>query len=154
MSKEPSFDVAAAHRYFAAHCFNAAWDLIDKPARTADEDRLMESLSQASLYHWRQRPDCTAQQLSVGYWQASRIQALLGRAAEAARHGQACLEHSAGLPPFYLGYAYEALARAARLAGDATQAAAHLAQARAQAALVPDADDRTVLLKDLDGLAP
>jgi hypothetical protein len=24
----------AAHQHFSAHCFNAAWDLIDKPERT------------------------------------------------------------------------------------------------------------------------
>lgn len=38
MSNEASFDAAAAHRYFAAECFNQAWDLISKPDRTPDED--------------------------------------------------------------------------------------------------------------------
>jgi hypothetical protein len=30
------FDAAAAHKYFAAHCFNSAWDLIEKKNRTAE----------------------------------------------------------------------------------------------------------------------
>jgi hypothetical protein len=31
---EPDFDIAAAHKYFAASCFNRAWDLIDKASDT------------------------------------------------------------------------------------------------------------------------
>src|SRR5450759_1664024 len=37
--------------------------------------------------------------------------------AEARRSAEVCLEHSRELEPFYLGYAFEALARAAKLAG-------------------------------------
>jgi hypothetical protein len=55
MPKQPDFDVKAAHRYFSAHCFNAAWELIEKKDRTPEEDRQMVSLNQASLYHWRGR---------------------------------------------------------------------------------------------------
>jgi hypothetical protein len=32
-----NFDLAAAHKYFSAHCFNAAWDLIEKKDRTPAE---------------------------------------------------------------------------------------------------------------------
>ncbi|MGH6611980.1 MAG: VOC family protein [Burkholderiaceae bacterium] len=77
------FDVAAAHKYFAADCFNKAWDLIEKPDRSAEDNRLMVALSHASIYHWLQRPDCDNTRLSVGYWQASRIQSLPGNADEA-----------------------------------------------------------------------
>ena len=34
MTSAPSFDVEAAHRYYSVHCFNAAWDLLDKEERT------------------------------------------------------------------------------------------------------------------------
>jgi hypothetical protein len=60
---------------------------------TPEEDRLMLSLSQASLFHWLNRPDCTAQNLSIGYWQAARIQALLGNPALACQYAEVCLEH-------------------------------------------------------------
>jgi hypothetical protein len=66
-SKEPAFDVEAAHRYFAAHCFNKAWDLIEKRDRTSEDDLLMVALNQASIYHWLQRPDCGNKQRSVGF---------------------------------------------------------------------------------------
>lgn len=112
----------------------------------------MVALNQASIYHWLNRSDCTSENLSVGYWQAARIQSLLGNAPEATRHAQACLHHSADLEPFYLGYAHEALARAALLAGDTQQAREHLALARAQAEQVQEAEHRGLLVSDLEGL--
>jgi len=80
MPTNPDFDLAAVHKYFAAQCLTQVWGLIEKPDRKPTEDRLMEALSQASIYHWLQRQDCSNQSLSVGYWQASRIQAMLGHA--------------------------------------------------------------------------
>jgi len=77
----------------------------------------MFALNQASIYHWLQRPDCGNQQLSVGFWQASRIQSLLGNAVEARRQAKLCMSYNVELEPFYLGYTHEALARAAKLAG-------------------------------------
>jgi hypothetical protein len=152
MTTNPDFDVAAAHRFFAAHCFNQAWELIEKPDRSPEEDRLMVALNQASIFHWLNRPDCGPQQLSVGYWQASRIQAVLGNAVEAQRHAEVCLSYSTGLEPFYIGYAYEALARAAVLANHPVAAAQYLARAQEQAALITEDEDRDLLRKDLTSL--
>ena len=152
MTKRPEFDVAAAHQYFAAHCFNNAWDLLEKSSRTAEEERLMVALNQASIYHWLNRPDCERRHLSVGYWQASRIQAVLRNAVEARRFGEVCLSYSEDLPPFFVGYAHEALARAALLAKDAARAERHLEAATKQAAHVDREDDRTLLIKDLEEL--
>lgn len=129
-----------------------AWNLIEKPQRTPDEDRLMVALNQASIFHWSSRPDCDEKRLSVGYWQASRIQAVLGNAVEAGRYAEVCLGYSGKLEPFYLGYAYEALARAAVVAGERGQAAEYLTRADAQAALVKREDERDLLLKDLAAL--
>ncbi|MFI4976500.1 MAG: hypothetical protein ACHP84_18345 [Caulobacterales bacterium] len=149
MPKEPDFDIAAAHRHFAAACFNQAWDLIDKRDRSPAEDRLMVALNQASIFHWMNRPDCADRNLSVGYWQASRIQALLGNAAEARRNADTCLGFSAELEPFLLAYAHEALARAALLAGDAAQARRSLGEAEALAARVAKQHDRDLIAADL-----
>ena len=152
MTKNPDFDVVVAHKYFAAHCFNKAWDLIEKPDRTAEDERLMVALNQASIYHWLNRTDCEPRHLSVGYWQASRIQAIVGNAVEARRHAEVCLSYSVALEPFYLGYAYEALARAAHVAGDTGAVAKHLALAEEQAALVGRKQDRELLVRDLKDL--
>lgn len=152
MPEAPDFDVEAAHRHFSAECFNHAWDLMDKPLRTPAEDEEMTRLSLASTWHWTQRPDCTQTNLSIGYWQTSRIYAMLGRAGFARRYGQLSLEASRGegVPPFYLGYAYEALARAESVAGDQGKRDEYLARARQAADTVPDPEAKAQLLADLD----
>jgi hypothetical protein len=151
MPDTPDFDLQAAHRFFAAECFNRAWDLIDKPDRTPDEDEQMIRLSLASTWHWTQRDDCAPANLSVGYWQTSRIYALLGQTANARRYAQLCLAVSQGegMLPFYLGYAYEALARAESVAANGPQRDAYLAAAREVAGRMPDPDARQALLADL-----
>lgn len=153
MSESPPFDLARAHRWFSADCFNRVWTLLDKPDRTADDCERMISLAHASLAHWRERADCTAQNLSVGCWQISRVYAVLGQVENARHYGRLCLEASANEPPFYLGYAHEALARAERLAGNSVAARHHLAEAERLAALVADAQERAALTSDLAGLA-
>jgi hypothetical protein len=152
MARTPAFDLAAAHRYFAADCFNRAWDLMEKPGRTAAEDRLMEALSQASIFHWLQRPDVTDRNLSVGYWQAARVQSLLGRPREARRAAETCLAYSHGLEPFHRAYAHEALARVAAAEGDVAVAQHHLDEARELAAKVVKAEDREHVLADLQDI--
>ena len=156
MAKAPDFDVQAAHKYFAANCFNNAWDLIDemtrdKKARTSEEDHEMLALSMASAWHWTQREDCTAQNMSVAYWQLARVFALLGQADNARRYGQMCLNvsKSEGIPPFYLGYAYEALARAEMVAGDKAKLAEYESEARSAAERVTDAESKKMLMDDL-----
>ena len=149
MCESTSLDLAAVHQKFSAKCFNDAWTLLDKADRTRDEERLMVATAMASLYHWLQRPDCTAQQLSVGYWQISRVHAVLRRGAEALHYAEICESYSAELAPFYRGYALEALARAAKLTG-----AEELAERSKQSAknLLPeiiDAQEREALSGDL-----
>ncbi len=149
MAHEVEFDAVAAHRFFAADCFNRAWQLIEKQGRTPEDDRMMVALNQASIYHWQQRPDCTGTRLSVGYWQASRIQALLGNAVEARRHAEVSIAYAADAEPFYRGYALEALARAEKIAGHATLAGEYASRARAEAERVEEKDERDLLLDDL-----
>lgn len=153
MSDSPPFDRAAAHRWFSADCFNRVWTLLEKPDRTPDDCERMISLAHASLAHWRERADCTKQNLSIGYWQLSRVYAVLRQAENARRYGQLCLDVSGAEPPFFPGYAHEALARAERLAGNLAVAQQHLAEARRLAAQVADAEERRALENDLATLA-
>ena len=149
MAKSPDFDLAASHKYFSAYCFNLAWTLIEKADRTPEENLKMVALSQASIFHWTQREDCTDRNLSIGYWQASRIAAILGHAGEALRHAEVCISYSGQLPPFYLAYAHEAMARAHALAGRAEVAREHLKAAHELVASVVEEGDRKMLLGDL-----
>ena len=152
MTKGPDFDLEAAHRYFSAQCFNRAWDLIDKPDRTAEEDEDMIRLSMAAAWHWTQRADCTNKNLSIGYWQIARIYALLRQAENARYYAQRCLEVSQDedIPPFYLGYAYEALARAESVAGERAKMRAYISLSQQAAEKVTDMDAHKQLLTDLE----
>jgi hypothetical protein len=151
MAKKPDFDLQAAHEYFSAECFNRAWDYIDKPVRNTSEGDRMLQLSMASLWHWTQREDCTPTNLSVGYWQVSRAYALLQQADQSKRYGQLCLEASQaeGVEPFYQGYAYEALARAERVADNEDGMEKYLILAHQVATSLADPKEKKQLLKDL-----
>lgn len=146
---QPSFDLAAAHRYFSAACFNRAWDWIGKPDHSTADDDAMIHCGHASLWHWQQRADVTNRNMSIGYWQLSRIYALVRQPENARRYGQLCLNVSLAEPPFYLGFAYEALARAAALAGDRAAMQEFFIAGQTAAAQVADLEERRMLLGDL-----
>jgi hypothetical protein len=152
MTKNPDFDVQAAHKFFAATCFNKAWELIEKPDRTLEEDEDMIRLGLASAWHWTQRDDCTKQNMSIAYWQTSRIYSILGQAGNAKRYAQLCLDVSQErqIPPFYLGYAYEALARAESVAGNQEMVEKHLHSAQDIAAVLTNENEKKMLEKDLE----
>ncbi|MDZ4405188.1 protein kinase [Prosthecobacter sp.] len=133
----------------SADCFNRAWELLEKKNRSTEDDERMISLAHASLAHWRMREDCTDRNLSIGYWQISRVYAVLGQGNNAERYGGLCLRVSGKEPPFYLGYAHEALARAALLNERRELFDKHLTEAKALAAKVTDADEKKMLEDDL-----
>jgi hypothetical protein len=108
-------------------------------------------LSLASLWHWTQRQDCTPTNLSIGYWQVSRVFTLLRQADNARHYGELCLVETQkeGILPFYLGYAYEALARAEMVAGNMNAMEKYLIQAHQVADSLPDPEAKKQLLSDL-----
>ncbi|HOX18465.1 MAG TPA: hypothetical protein PKW82_08420 [Spirochaetales bacterium] len=149
------FDEAAGHKHFSSACFNATWTWIDRADRTEEETEAMIHASHASLHHWRSRADVADLQLSVGYWQLSRVYSVARRGEEALRYGLLSLEAArrGALEPFYSAYAREALARAAALLGRRAEAASFLEEAREDAARVMDAESRKALESDLSGIA-
>lgn len=147
------FDVLAAHQHFAAHCFNRTWDYMERPEALSHEEKLdMLHTAMASLWHWSQREDVTAQNLSVGYWQVSRVYCLLNQPANARVYGMRALEYALDLSPFFKGYAHETLARAEMLENNRAIMKAHLDRAREVLPLIPDAQDRELLAKDLESI--
>ena len=147
---DAGFDVTKAHVFFAVDCFNKTWELLDRPSRTPAENERMLELAMASVWHWTEREDATPSNLAVGYWQVSRVHAVLGRANEAERYGKLSLDRAKeDGDAFTIGYACEALARAASIAGLSAKASERLAEARAFAERVEDAESRQWLLDDL-----
>jgi hypothetical protein len=125
---------AAMRRGLAATCNNMAVELRTGRREDAELDALMLDLASASRALWG----------SAGTWvhaeraeyQLARCHAVLGKAAAALRHAQACLaiiDANAAAPEadaFERFFAHEALAWAHRVAGDAAAAAeqrAHMA---------------------------
>jgi tetratricopeptide (TPR) repeat protein len=149
---EPAFDSLEAHQHFSKHCFNRAWDLIDKSQRTPEDNEQLIHLAHASLWHWSERPDCTGKNLSIGYWQLSRIYALAGEGASALKYAQICLEKTPEEDSFLLGYAHEALARAEKIQGNEAKAKDHLSEALRLAETIDDAESQQMLLNDLNRL--
>lgn len=142
------------HKQLSVKCFNECWSLIDKQERTPEEVENMILLAYTSLWHWKQRTDQKPVNLSVGYWQVSRVHALAGQYEMARLFGQKCLETGRDnkLPPFYLGYGHEALARAEIVRGNFDEAKVHLAEARRELNAVTDEEERAVLEPDIAAL--
>jgi tetratricopeptide (TPR) repeat protein len=155
MPPPPDFDLQSAHRYFSAQCFNQAWELIEKQGRTPEEDEAMIRLSQASHYHWTQREGYSPTNNSIANWQLARVYAMLGRLDSARHYADLCLQASLeeGVEAVFVGFAYEALARVEKLAGDRERAQGYLAAALEQAEKTEDDEERQMLLDDLADLS-
>jgi hypothetical protein len=151
MSDKWVFEVQSAHKHFSATCFNRAWEYIDKTDRNQEDDLNMLLTALASLWHWKQREDVTATNLSVGYWQVARVYALMGQVENARQFGLLSLHESLkeGVEPFYLGYSHEALARADALSGDLERKATHLMLAHEACAKIADQEAKKMLLDDM-----
>jgi hypothetical protein len=143
VAQTPTFDVQAAHRWFAVQFNNEAWDLLERPSRTvAEEDRLL-SAAYAAWEHWSQ---------SGTPLNAQRARHLLAHAHAAVGHGELALRHAAACmalseqngdaqSAFDRAAAVEGLARAHACAGGRETAARLRAEAQRLAADIP-ADER------------
>lgn len=134
-------------RKLAVDLFNHCWTLLGRDRRGRGEDDEMLHAAHASRYHWGRvgGPEHRAR----GEWQCSRVYAVLGRAEPALHHARRCLElcEEHGLADWDLAFAYEALARAHRVAGEDGEA--ERLRELARAVPIAEADDRELLESDL-----
>lgn len=130
------------HKEEAVKCFNATWDLIDKPDRTDEDNVNMIHLAHASRYHWGQIG--TALEFSRGEWQISRVYALLGMGESALFHAKEalklCLDN--GIRDFDLAFCYEAMARAYSTLGNHKDKATFIEKAREAATAIAEQGNR------------
>jgi tetratricopeptide (TPR) repeat protein len=140
------------HQSIAKQCFNDSWSLIEKEDRSEAEDEEMRRLSEVSFWHWVQVEDHTAENLSIGYWQLSRVYAISGRYRLAYYYADRCIEvgEKQNLTPFYIGYGYEARARAYLFGERVEEAKTALDKAYEFAEAVTDPDWKDPLVADLD----
>ena len=130
------------HRKIAATLFNQTWNLIEK-SRNSDENDLMISVSQASLFHWRFAGGGDLE-LSRGHWIISRVYSILSMPESAIYHGHKCLEfcRSGNLEDFEYGFACEALARAHDVKGELGEDDKYFKMAISYAEKIKEQDDR------------
>lgn len=137
------------HRKIGADLFNYTWSLLDKKRRTREEDDEMIRAAHASRYHWDQGGRDLNR--SIGDWQISRVYAVLGQADLSRHHAELALQFArrGRVAPFYIAYAYEALARAAAVSRRPKERDRYLARARTIGRKIRSRDDRRMLEEDL-----
>jgi|SRR5690606_21085890 len=145
----PPFDAAKAHRWFAIELNNKAWDLIEAPARTAEEVAAMLSAAHASRYHWSECGTILNHLRSEALVAAAYLAA--GQPELARNYAQACLNlcEQAGdeATPFDLACAAGGMACALAQLGERDAARTFYAQAKAQIPRFEHADDKEVFEK-------
>ena len=138
-------------RETASHLFNYTWTLLEKD-RSPEEDELMVHAAHAARLHWW--PIAEPVNHARGEWQLARVYAVLGRPEPALHHARRSLDicEENGIGDFDLAFAYEALARAHAIAGDADESARFGALAREAAEGISEQDDQELVLNDLEEL--
>ncbi len=133
------------HRRLGIDLFNNVWTFLAKQHRTRDEDDEMLHAAHASAFHWKQvgAPENRAR----SEWQCSRVYAVLGRGEPALHHAQRCLDICLenGIGDWDLAFAYEALARAHRVAANDAEYRRNLELARLAGTEIADDEDRELL---------
>jgi hypothetical protein len=141
------------HKQFAVELFNLTWDLLDKQDRTADEDDKMIHAAHASRFHWGEIG--TPLEFERGEWQISRVYSVLNRPEGALYHAQRCLatcqENDIG--DFDIAFAYEAMARAYAVAGDAAKSKEYVALGEQASEQIEDKDNREYYDGELKGVS-
>ena len=143
-------DQEKLHRQFAVDCFNGTWDLLEKSDRTTVDDERMVHMAHASRFHWGEIG--TPLNFARGDWQISRVYAMLGEGANALKYGQSCLRfcQENGITDFDLAFAYEAIARAYSVLGEATQQAQYLQLARQAGEAIAEEDEKKYYFSELE----
>ena len=120
--------------------------------RSVEQDDEMVHAAHASRYHWGEVGD--AANRARGEWQCARVYSVLGRAEPAQHHARRCLEicQANAIGDWDLAAAYEAIARAALVAGDESGRARYTALAREACDAIADEEDRRVIEADLANL--
>lgn len=136
-------------RGLAAAMFNATWDLIETPARSAEQDRQMLASAFASRRLWDDIGD--AEKLAVGDWLVAHVAALLGYGSLALDFATAAYARAeaSDVPLWLKASVCEGVARAHAAAGTAAERDAWIARAEARLAAVADPDARALVASQL-----
>lgn len=143
------------HRQLGVDLYNYTWTLLENDNRTRDDDDELLNATHASAYHWSLAPEAGPQNAARSQWQISRVNAVLGRGEAALYHAERCLELCTenGIGDWDLAAAYEAVARAHKVAGNDAEFRRNLELGREALAQIADEEDREHIAEDLEALA-
>jgi hypothetical protein len=141
------------HRRLGVELFNEVWRLME----TREDDERMLHAAHASAHHWSEAPECEPKNRARSEWQVSRVYTVLGRAEPALHHARRCLElcdaNADNIEEWDLPFAYEALARAHRVAGMNEEAAGYKQKAQELGDDIRDQEDRDHLHEALASIS-
>lgn len=142
-------DERQAHQYFAIQSFNGAWELIEKPDRTADDDAELLELAFASRWHWGHVGE--SEQWATGDWQIAHVASLLGLGQLAQLYARRAFDRceQEGWEDWRRASMLEGMARAAAAAGDAEDHARYYALASEAVAAIVEDEERAVIASQL-----
>ncbi|MBS4218657.1 hypothetical protein KHA96_10070 [Bacillus sp. FJAT-49711] len=143
-----------SHKQLAASCFNKVWDYLDKEALSSEEKEEMIHLCHSSFWHWTQIENHTKQNISIGYWQLSRVYAVAGQGENALNYAKRCIAvgKEANLDPFYICYGYEASARAYSVLQQSDKCQEMVELAYDYVRKIVDNENKQLLLNDLNNI--
>jgi hypothetical protein len=138
-----------AHQYFAIQTFNGAWELIEKPDRTADDDAEMLQRSFTSRWHWGFVGG--PEQLATGDWQIAHAASLLGLGQLAELYARRAFEtcEREGWDDWRRASMLEGMARAAAAVGDTAAHAKYYGLAEEAVTAIAEDDDRAAIASQL-----
>jgi hypothetical protein len=143
--------VSSEERQLGVDLYNDTWRLLEKERTPEDDDELLHQ-AHASAYHWLKAPECEPKNRARSEWLCSRVYSVLGRAEPALHHAERslaiCEEHAGNVEDWDLAFAYEALARASRVAGNDEDAQHYEQQGRELAEQISDPEDKEIVLRD------
>jgi len=138
------------HRKSAVEQFNLVWELLDNQERSPDDDARMIHAAHSSRFHWGEIG--TALEKERGEWQISRVYSVLSIPEAALRHAKLCLDicMDNNIKDFDIAFAYEAMARASKTAGDKAESMKYRKLAKTAADGIEDAENRDYFLSELN----
>lgn len=145
---------ASAHRAFATAAFNAAWELIDLPERTPEQDRRMLTLAFAARWHWGEVG--TDDNVAISDWQVAHVASLAGEPALAMSFARSAYDiaRSGDMPAWLRASTAEGRARACAASGDRDGYDRYAAETRDLLDTVEEDEDRALIRSQLATIHP
>ena len=152
MAEIEKFTLGEAHTKFARWSNGRAWELLDKPSRTAEEDDEMVETAHASIYHWRAVG--TALHIQRGKWLLAHVYGRLKNEGLSLKYANDCLSmtmaHKAELKDFDIAYAYEGMARSLALNKQMDEARKYHDMAQSAGEQIANEEDRKTFANDFN----